>query len=91
MIRLAWAYNPVFVLFSIGSFLLMPGLLLAGWVIYQLLFEGVKHHVWALISVMLSTSGFLSLTFAIFAIYLKHIELRFVKRLRALDEKLSGK
>lgn len=90
MVRLAWAYSPVFVLFSLGSLLLLPGILLAGWVLYDLVFMGVKHHVWALISVMLGTSGLLSLMFAVFAIYMKHMELRLTKRLRALEERLSG-
>ena len=90
MVRLAWAYNPVFVLFSLGSLLLVPGLLLAGWVLYELLFAGVKHHIWALISVMLATSGFLSLLFAIFAIYVRHMELRLIKRLRGLEKRVSS-
>jgi len=84
MVRLAWRYNPTFVLFSLGSLLLLPGLAIGAWVAYEYLLLGVKHHVWGIIAVVLASTGFNSLLLAIMSIYLKHLEYRMNRRVTEL-------
>lgn len=94
ILRLAIKYNPVFLVFTMGSLLLIPGFAIASWVIYKLLFLGIKHHVWALVSVMMSTTGLLSLMLAILSLYMKRLELRIrgqLEQIRRLLEKYTMK
>ncbi|ABM80617.1 glycosyltransferase family 2 protein [Hyperthermus butylicus] len=59
MIRLAWRYNPAFLIFILGALLLAPGIALGGYVAYKYLVYGVKHHVKALIATTTMTlAGF---------------------------------
>ncbi len=88
MVRLAWRYNPSFVVFSLGALLLVPGALIGSWVAYKYLVEGVKHYVWGIIAVVLASTGFISLLFAIVSIYLKHLEYRLNRTLREILETL---
>ena len=89
MIRLAWRYNPSFVIFALGALLLIPGVSLAAWVIYEYLFHGIKHHIWGIIAVTLSSSGFNSLLFAVISIYLKHLEYRMNRKINELCKPLQ--
>lgn len=83
MIRLTWRYNPVFLIFALGSLLLIPGLALGIWVAYHYFFTGLKYYVKGLIAIMLTLAGFQSLIMTIITLYLKRVELRV---LRKLDE-----
>jgi dolichol-phosphate mannosyltransferase len=52
MIKLTWQYNPAFLVFITGAVtLLLPGLILAGHVCYELIFEGVKRRFRGIIAV----------------------------------------
>jgi dolichol-phosphate mannosyltransferase len=81
MIRLAWRYNPTFLIFILGSLMLIPGLILCGYVIFMMILYGVKHYVKGLIGVMLTLSGFQSLLLALLSLYLKRFEYRIMRRL----------
>jgi len=90
MIKLAWRYNPVFVIFTIGSLMLIPGLVLGTWVLYQYIVTGIKYYVKGVVAVMLSVGGFISLALAILSLYLKRMEYRIYRRIMQLEEKLRG-
>lgn len=87
MLRLAWRYNPVFLLFSAASLLLIPGLIIGGWVAYNYFFLGIKYYVKGVIAVMLTLAGFQSLFLAIISLYLKRMEYRINKRFEEFTEK----
>ncbi len=86
MIKLAWAYNPVFIIFALGALLLIPGLILGGYVGYHYLVHGIKYYVKGLISVALLTTGLISLLLAILAVYLKRMEIRLLGQMRRLSQ-----
>lgn len=81
-LKLALRYNPVFLLFSASSLILVPSLTLAAWVGYRWLLQGVKHYVWGIIAIVGVGVGFISLLLAIMALYLKRLELRILERLQ---------
>lgn len=81
MVRLAWQYNPVFFIASIGALLLVPGIALGIWVAYHYIFLGIKYYVKGLIALFLTLIGLQSLFIAILALYLKRMEFRIVKKL----------
>ncbi|WP_236698215.1 glycosyltransferase family 2 protein [Pyrodictium occultum] len=89
MVRLAWRYNPAFLIFLLGGLLLAPGLGLGGWVAYMYLAHGVKHYVKGLAAVVLSSTGLASLLLAVMALYLKRAEMRLQRRLEELAERLN--
>ncbi len=89
MIRLAWRYNPVFILFLLASLLLVPGLLLGGYVAFSFLLYGIKYHVKGLLAAVLTTTGLIGLLFSIQSLYLKRLEYRMFHRLRLLEEELK--
>jgi len=76
MIRLTWRYNPTFLIFTLGSLLLIPGLILGIWVAYRYYFMGVVHHIKGLAALILVGAGFQSLISAIMALYVKRLERR---------------
>ncbi|HIP56638.1 MAG TPA: glycosyltransferase [Ignisphaera aggregans] len=84
MVRLAWQYNPVFFIASIGALLLIPGIALGIWVAYHYLFLGIKYYVKGLIALFLTLIGLQSLFIAILALYLKRMEFRIVKKLSSV-------
>lgn len=84
MIKLAWHYNPTLIIFSLGALLLIPGLILAGYVGYHYIAYGVKHYVKGLIAIALLTTGIISLLLTILAIYLKRMEIRILKQIKQL-------
>ncbi len=87
IIRLAWRYNPTFLIFAIGSLLLIPGVVLAAYVAVMYIFYGIKYWAKGLLSAILCTTGLNSLLLAIFAIYLKRAECRILQNIRKLVEK----
>ncbi|MCS7108345.1 MAG: glycosyltransferase family 2 protein [Sulfolobales archaeon] len=86
MIRLTWRYNPVFLIFIIGSLLLIPGLIIGAWVAYHYIFTGAKHYVRGLAAIMLTLTGLQSLAAAIITLYVKRIELRILRKLDELNK-----
>lgn len=82
VIRLMLRYNPVFFIFTLSSATLIPGLIIVGYVAYELIFQGVKHYIWAIIGISLSGVGSTSLLLAIMALYLKRFEYRIMEKLR---------
>lgn len=83
IIRLTWRFNPVFLIFIIGSLMLIPGLGIGVFVAYNYFFTGVKYYVRGLIAILLTLTGSQSLLLAILSLYLKRLELRLYKALRA--------
>ena len=82
VIKLSWAYNPVFFIFVIGSLILLPSLSVLAWVAFELFFFGVKHHVWAIIGIIGAGVGITSLLLSIMALYLKRLEYRIIRLLK---------
>ncbi len=80
-IRLAWWYNPTFLIFSLGSLSLIPGIPILLWVAYEYLFKGVKHFIWAILSLQLVGVGVISMLLTIMSLYLKHLEYRLTEKL----------
>ncbi|MCX8205582.1 MAG: glycosyltransferase family 2 protein, partial [Candidatus Nezhaarchaeota archaeon] len=75
-LKLTLKYNPVFLFLAVSSLALIPGLAIVGYVAYKLLFLGVKHHIWAIIGVMISGVGFIALLLALVVLYIKRFEYR---------------
>ncbi|MEM4848638.1 MAG: glycosyl transferase, partial [Ignisphaera sp.] len=81
MIRLTWRYNPAFLVFILGSLVLIPGLVLGAWVGYHYFFVGINYYIKGLVAIMLTLAGFNSLIAAIISLYLKRVEIRINKQL----------
>lgn len=75
-LKLAWRYNPVFLIFLLGALLMIPGIAIGAWVGYELIFLGVKHHVLGIIAFILSSTGLQCLVVSLLALYLKRLEFR---------------
>ena len=85
MLRMAWHYNPAFLMFAVGAALLLaPGLALGGWVAYRMLAYGVVHHVKGVAALVLASSGLVSLLLAINALFVKRVEFRIRRMLEAM-------
>lgn len=89
MIRFSMIYNPVFLVFLIGSLLLIPGLLLGLWVSYEYFAYGDKYYVKGLVAIILSAAGFQSLVVALMSLYSKRSEIRILKSLRRLKKDVN--
>ncbi len=87
MIRLALRYNPVFLVFAIGSVPLIPGLIIGGWVLYNYFFTGVKYYVKGIIAAILVSTGYASLILSLISLYLKRMEYRILRMLRKLSQR----
>lgn len=93
IVRLTWRYNPAYLIFMLGSLLLVPGLLLGFFVAYHYFFTGVKYYVKGIIAIVLTATGFISLLLAIMAVYTKRLEIRTRRKLeeiRSLVKKALG-
>lgn len=88
--RLALRYNPVFLFFSVASLVLIPSLVLAAWVGYRWLVQGVKHQIWGVIAIVGTGVGLIALLNAIMSLYLKRLELRITERLTRLEAELKA-
>ena len=84
VIKLSWAYSPVFFIFAIGSLILLPSLCVLAWVAFELFLFGVKHHVWAIIGIVGAGIGIVSLLLSIMALYFKRLEYRIMSKLKKL-------
>jgi dolichol-phosphate mannosyltransferase len=89
MVRLTWRYNPAFLIFAIGSLLLIPGLGLGAWVLYRYYFHGVIHSIRGLAAIVMTGVGLQMLNSAIMALYVKRIERRVLLKLYEISKKTS--
>jgi len=81
IIRLTWRYNPTFFIMIMGSIIIIPALIILSWVAIELIFFGIKHHVWAILGSTMATAGITSLTLAILSLYLKRMEYRIMQKI----------
>ena len=86
IIRLTWRYNPAFLIFLLGSLLLIPGLALGAFVAYHYFFTGIKYYVRGLIAIMLTLAGFQSLIASLITLYIKRFELRILRKFEELSK-----
>jgi glycosyltransferase involved in cell wall biosynthesis len=89
MIRFATMYNPVFLVFTLGGLLLIPGLLLGFWVAYEYYLHGTKYYLKGLVAVILAATGFQSLVVALLSLYLKRTEIRILRSIRRIKNESS--
>jgi dolichol-phosphate mannosyltransferase len=82
-VLLAAKFNPVFLIFFVGSALLVPGLLMIAYVALDYAAYRVFHFVLAFIGFSLFNVGLVSLLLSVLALYLKRLEYR-------LNEKIEG-
>jgi len=82
-ILLAAKYNPVFLIFVIGSVLLLPGIAILSYVALDYLAYRVFHFVLVFVGFSLFNVGLISLLLSVLALYLKRLEYR-------LNEKIEG-
>jgi dolichol-phosphate mannosyltransferase len=82
IIRLAIRYNPTFITFAAAALLTIPGLLVASWVAYRWIFQGVKHYIWGMIAIAMIAGGITSAALAVLALYLKRMEIRILKAVK---------
>ncbi len=90
IVKLAWRYNPAFIILMLGSLLFIPGLVINSWVLVRLLFYGIKHHVWAIIGTLILSSGVLTLALAVITIYLKRFEYRITHHILEIKHELNN-
>ncbi len=84
MLRLAWRYNPTFMIFLSSALLILPGLVLGAWAAYEYLVLHAYHPVRMLAAIVLLLFGFESLLLAILTLYIKRMEYRILRLLRAI-------
>jgi dolichol-phosphate mannosyltransferase len=89
MVRLTWRYNPAFLIFAIGSLLLIPGLGLGAWVLYRYYFHGVIHSIRGLAAIVMTGVGLQMLNSAIMALYVKRVERRVLSKLYEISKKTN--
>jgi len=85
MFRLAWYYNPAFLIFTVAAVLLLaPGLVLGAYTLARYL-AGYTHFVDALIAVVLTSSGIVAALLSVQSVFLKRMEYR-LRRLLTGDQ-----
>ena len=89
MVRLTWRYNPAFLIFAIGSLLLIPGLGLGAWVLYRYYFHGVIHSIRGLAAIVMTGVGLQMLNSAIMTLYVKRVERRVLSKLYEISKKTN--
>lgn len=89
MVKLAWMYNPTFLIFVIGSLLLIPGLILGAWAAYDYLVRGVVYYGRVSAALTLTIAGFISLLLSILALYMKRMEYRIMWRISDVERRLE--
>ncbi|MEM3403467.1 MAG: glycosyltransferase family 2 protein [Nitrososphaeria archaeon] len=85
-IKLAWGYNPTFIIFIIGALTLIPANIILAYVAYELIFNGVNHHIWAIIGVNLAGIGIISLLLSIMTLFIKRVEYRINEKLERFNQ-----
>ncbi|MEN3051738.1 MAG: glycosyltransferase family 2 protein [Candidatus Methanosuratincola petrocarbonis] len=81
-LKLAWSYNPAFLIFLLSSLLLVPSSFILAWVAYRYFLFGVSHFVWAIIGSVGIGVGLISLLFSLLSLFIKRVEYRLVERMR---------
>ncbi len=89
MVRLTWRYNPVFLVFSLASLLLIIGLILGIWVAYYYFFHGIKYYIKGLVAILLTLSGLQAGIAAIITLYSKRTEIRIQRKLSNIIQLLK--
>lgn len=84
MIRLSWAYNPVFAIFLTASLILIPGLALDMYYLYHYIVSDVKFYMKGLVGVIMTVVGAQSLALALLALFLKRMEIRLRRAINML-------
>ncbi len=88
MVRLTWRYYPAFLIFSLGALILIPSIILAGYVAYMYYFQGIKYHIKGIISIIGLLVGTQSLLLSLIALFQKRIEIRISRKLSSLERML---
>jgi len=76
--KVAWLYNPVFLLSAIGSILAIPGIVILVWQLYIRYMYGAERWSfgWAWLGLILLVIGLQSFTIATISLLLKRLERR---------------
>ncbi len=90
MIRLAWRYNPVTFLFTVGSILMVPGLLALLGALMDFMTYHVVHHMVIITGLVLFSMGFNSLLMALLSLYLKRMEFRLRRLVKEAEDRSRG-
>jgi len=91
MIRLAYRYNPVVIVFIPSAILLLLGIGILSYVAYHYIVYGVKHYVKALIGLIVLTLGGVGVFVSLLSVYLKRMEIRMYRRIRSLEKRLESR
>lgn len=86
LLSLAYRLNPVFSLFIAGSLLIVPGVILGGWVAYRYFYQGVPHYLLGLLALLLLTIGSISLALLPIATSLMGLRAAIMKLITRTDE-----
>ncbi len=78
MIRLAWRYNPTFLILILASSMFILALIIY---INLIILYDVEYYVKILMGVMIILLGFQSLLLALLSLYIKSFEYRMMRRL----------
>ncbi len=89
MIKLTWRYYPAFLIFSLGALILIPSIILGGYVAYMYFFYGIKYHVKGIIAIIGFLVGFQSLLLSLLALFQKRIEIRLARKIGMLERLLK--
>jgi len=81
VVKMAWKYNPIFLLSALGGLVLIPAFGILGWVAYQQFFAGVWHSGWALIGVLMLLFASQAIGVATISALMKRMEQRIAQRL----------
>jgi len=87
-IRLAVRYNPTFLIAGLGATITIPALAILAWVALELVFRGVKHHIWAILGMTALAMGLLSLLIAVLSLFVKRVEYRLLSLIAELQDEL---
>lgn len=83
VIRLSWYYNPLFLIFAIGTSLLIPGISLGIYVLYEYFVNSRIHRILTPASLIFLLGGFMSFLFSILFLYLKRMEFRVIRAIES--------
>lgn len=81
-VRLAWSYNPAFLIFLVASMLIVPSSIILGWVAYRYFVYGISHFVWAIVGTVGAGVGVISAMLSVVSLFIKRMEYRMLERLR---------
>ncbi len=79
IIKLTWYYNPFLLIFTLGTLLLIPGIIIGAYVLYDFIFLHKLHRILTPVSLIFTLAGLISFLFAILFLYLRRMELRVIR------------